>query len=192
MHFPLGYILVALLMLALAAWWTFSKFFDNYPFAVVQAGVLYRDGFRTLRELDGTIARARIKTVVSLLDDDEIKSPPFCDESTFCQSRGVRMVRIPIRLGGWPTSEGIHQFLAVVSDPSAQPVLVHCAQGVRRTGMMVAAYRRSVQGLSAQQTADGMLTFGHSRRTIGDIQRFIDVYDAAAKCMIADLPVSDE
>jgi protein tyrosine/serine phosphatase len=57
-------------------------------------------------------------------------------------------------------------------------VLVHCAQGVRRTGFFVAAYQMSVMGYDQQKAKDSILTFGHSDNTINDIRKFIDGYDA--------------
>jgi hypothetical protein len=37
-----------------------------------------------------------------------------------------------------------------------------------------------------------MLTFGHSMRTVGDVQRFIDVYDPKARRMTEELARSKE
>jgi protein-tyrosine phosphatase len=132
------------------------------------------------------------KTVVSLVDDSENAREPFAEESALCEENGADLVRIAVPLGGWPTSEQVREFLQIAGDPSRQPVLVHCAQGVRRTGMMVAAYQESVMKFDRDQAKAALLAFGHSQRTVGDVQRFIDVYDPAAQMMTEQLPQSTE
>jgi protein tyrosine/serine phosphatase len=175
-----------------AGWWVFRTYFDTYHLATVQAGVLYRDGVRTLRQFQLAADKTHVKTVVSLVDDQEIRQSPFTDELKYCSQHGITVVRVPILLGGWPTGDQIKEFLSVVADPSRRPVLVHCAQGVRRTGMMVAAYQRSVLNYDQDKTIEVMLTFGHSQRTVGDVQRFIENYDPQAETMTQDLPRSVE
>ena len=185
-------IIIAVAILAAAGWWIFWAYFDTYHLATVKSGVLYRDGVRSLHEFDLAARRINVKTVVSLVDDQEINQPPFTEEMAYCKEHGIEVVRIPVLLGGWPRGDQISQFLAIATDPARQPVLVHCAQGVRRTGMMVAAYERSVLGMNKDQTMAAMLTFGHSRRTVGDVQKFIETYDPATKQMTQDLPQSAE
>jgi protein tyrosine/serine phosphatase len=158
----------------------------------VNAGILYRDGVRDLHQFDLAAKKTHVKTVVSLVDDQEITHTPFTDEMAYCQVHGIKVIRLPVPLGGWPRGDQISQFLAITRDPSLQPVLVHCAQGVRRTGMMVAAYERSVLKLDKEQTTAAMLTFGHSQRTVGDVMRFIDTYDPQTEQMTAEMPLSHE
>ncbi len=173
-------------------WWVFWAYFDTYHLATVQPGVLYRDGVRSLRQFKLAAEKTHVRTVVSLVDDQEIQQPPFTDEMNYCAAHGITVVRVPIVLGGWPSGDEIKQFLAVVADPTNRPVLVHCAQGVRRTGMMVAAYQISVLNYDKEKTTADMLTFGHSQRTVGDVQRFIDTYDPQTQSMTQDLPQSVE
>jgi protein tyrosine/serine phosphatase len=184
-------ILIALILIA-AGWWTFWTFFDTYHLATVKDGVLYRDGVRTLHEFNLAAQRMHVKTVVSLVDDREITQPPFTDELAYCKAHGIDVVRLPVPLGGWPRGEQIDRFLAIADDPARQPVLVHCAQGVRRTGMMVAAYQLSIMKLDKDQAVAAIKGFGHSNRTIGDVKRFIEVYDPRTRQMTADLPHSQE
>jgi protein tyrosine phosphatase (PTP) superfamily phosphohydrolase (DUF442 family) len=157
--------------------------------------VLYRDGNRGVREFAHAVERGKIRTVVCLIDDKELSDkakPEFAAEMDFARQRGLKIERIPIQLGGWPTVADIDRFLSVVSDKQNQPVLVHCAQGVRRTGMMVAAYQQSVLGWDDARCKDAILTFGHSQRTAGDVQRFIEVYDPVTRSVPVDLPVGKE
>jgi protein tyrosine/serine phosphatase len=53
------------------------------------------------------------------------------------------------------------EFLAVVTDPARQPVLVHCEMGVIRTGALVAAYQVLVEGLDSRLALQQMPLFGH-------------------------------
>lgn len=188
----LGPIILVAAILAAAGWWVFWAYFDTYHLETVKAGVLYRDGVRGLHPFELAARKIHVRTVVSLVDDREISQPPFTDEMAYCQANGIEVIRLPITLGGWPHGDQISRFLAIAADPARQPVLVHCAQGVRRTGMMVAAYQLSVLKLDKQQALAAIKSFGHSRRTVNDVKRFIEVYDPKAEQMTADMPPSSE
>jgi len=187
-----GPIILLVLILAGVGWWAFWSYFDTYHLATVRDGALYRDGMRTLHQFDLAARRTHVKTVVCLLDDGEIGHPPFTDELQYCKSHGIDVVRVPVTLGGWPDGDQIRQFLAVATDPARQPVLVHCAQGVRRTGMMVAAYQCTVLHFDKDKALAAIRSFGHSRRTVDDIKRFIDVYDPQTQRMTRQLEPSQE
>ena len=80
--------------------------------------------------------RMGIKTVVCLriLDRD----------SRLLSGLGLRYRHISVK--HWhPEREDVLEFLRIATEPRNQPVLVHCREGVDRTGMMVAAYRMAVQ-----------------------------------------------
>ena len=96
------------------------------------------------------------------------------------------------RLLGFETGDQIDEFLKIAADPKRQPVLVHCAQGVRRTGMMVAAYQESVLGYDQSKAKAAILSFGHSQRTMSDVTKFIDLYDPKQRSLPTTLPVGIE
>jgi len=192
---PLVLVSVGVVVLSVSAVLLWRAKRGTYHFATVDPGKLYRDGNRGEREFCHALERGRIKTIVDLVDDGELSDrskPELGAEAGWCAARGVRVERVPVKLGGWPTSDDVKKFLAIVADKQNQPVLVHCAQGVRRTGMMVAAYQRSVLGWDALRCKAAMMTFGHSSRTVGDVERFIDVYDPKTGAVPEGLPMGKE
>lgn len=60
-----------------------------------------------------------------------------------------------------PVDADVLTFLRIVTDKASQPVLVHCAQGSDRTGMMVAIYRIVVQGWSKDDALKEMVEGGY-------------------------------
>jgi len=67
----------------------------------------------------------------------------------------------PIPMFAWHAEdEDVVRFLKLVSDPSKQPVFVHCQHGADRTGLMVAIYRIAIQGWSRQDAINEMTQGG--------------------------------
>jgi protein tyrosine/serine phosphatase len=190
------YVIVAVCVVCIAvAFLVWRQWFETYHLAAVQEGVLYRDGNRGPREFATMVRRVHPKTIVALIDDEEIadpEKPEFKAEIEFAREQGITIERVPVKLGGWPTTEDVQKFFAIATDKNKQPVLVHCAQGVRRTGMMAAAYQESVLGWDRQKTIDAILRFGHSERSIGDVKRFIEIYDPVKREVTQQLPQSQE
>lgn len=195
---PLALRGVVLLIVGIAL--TFGAFYlwkvhGTYHFAVVEPGVLYRDGLKSSSQYATTLDHVHPKTVVSLIDENEQSDPSkpqLAAEGELCASRGIVLDRIPVRLGGWPSSADVQRFLAIVADKSNHPVLVHCAQGVRRTGMFVAAYQESVLGYGRDKAKAAVLSFGHGQNTVEQIDRFIDEYDPKTETVPADLGKGSE
>lgn len=190
---------LALVALVLAAggfaWW---RWVETYHLKTVREGVLYRDGHQSPREFVNAIGRVKPKTVVCLVDENEVKDPAkpqFQEEVRLLAEKGIKLEHIPVKLGGYPTTDDVRRFLGVVERKENQPVLVHCAQGVRRTGMMVAAYQMSLDAdrLDKEKAKAAIETFGHSERTTRDVKKFIDVYDPATREVTQTLkPTGDE
>jgi protein tyrosine phosphatase (PTP) superfamily phosphohydrolase (DUF442 family) len=175
-------LIVLVIALAAGGAYVWRCHLDTYHLATVQPRVLYRDGNQSPCQFATAVRKVQPKLVVSLIDDAELADPTkpqFQAEQELLRKKGVRLERIPVKLGGWPTKADVEKFLGLTSDPANQPVLVHCAQGVRRTGMMAAAHQMATMGYDKEQAKAGVLTFGHSDRTVSDIRSFIDGYDPA-------------
>jgi protein tyrosine phosphatase (PTP) superfamily phosphohydrolase (DUF442 family) len=186
-------VLVVALVAGGAYFW--HCYIKTYHLATVQPHALYRDGNQSPCQFETAVRKVRPKVVVSLVDDNEVadeEKPQFQAEQKFLAERGVRLERIPIKLGGWPSKADVERFIQVASNAENQPVLVHCAQGVRRTGMMVAAYQMKQMGYDRARAKAELLAFGHSDRTVNDVRRFIDGYDPATGNVPENYMPSDE
>ena len=165
------------LLLVGAGFLVWRQFFQTYHLVVVDPGKLYRDGNRSLREFKNTLRKANPRTVIAVVDEKEFAEPEFVAAREVVQSRGLEFHWIPIRAGWYPTAEQVREFLKIASDPAKQPVLYHDDEGIRRAGMMMAAYQESVLGFDDAKTKAAIEAFGHSDRTVDEVRRFIDVYD---------------
>ncbi len=77
-------------------------------------------------------------------------------ESAFAAREGLRLFSFDLSASRPPSSEDVARFLALVSDPENQPVLVHCRNGVDRTGYLLGIYRIETASWSPERAAREM------------------------------------
>ena len=105
---------------------------DEHIFAGAQPQI--PEGIRELRDVYG------IKSVVDLQQENALE----VQESLACTDLGVDLYSIPL-----PGVELFHELpdkqvtmaLAVLNNPDAWPVFVHCAHGADRTGAIIGIHR---------------------------------------------------
>lgn len=152
-------------------------YFETYHLVTVDPGKLYRNGHRSMREWKNAQRHAQAKTVVVVIDEEEYNQPEFVEERDYCKAHGIDYTWINIKAGTYPRPEQVKQFLVIATDPAKQPVLYHDDEGIRRAGMMMAAYQMSVMGYDKAKAKSAIEAFGHSDRTIDNVRAFIDAYD---------------
>jgi protein tyrosine/serine phosphatase len=149
-------------------------FNDNDPSHVseVVPAKLYRSGQLTAYGLEQAIAQYGIRTVINLRGEEP--DPDLGGgqgEREFCAAHGVRYVHLgvhPERDDLFPTGEHperplppfVQEFLNTMDDPANCPVLIHCAGGKHRTGLLAASYRIVNQDYSAAQASAEMMSYG--------------------------------
>jgi len=128
-------------------------------FCVVTPGVLWRGG-KPGNDGAEWLIRHGVRTIVNLelvLDDKRALDRATVEDATNYQ---VGYFRIhdwePLRLLAPSVADDhIAHFLAIVSQ-EPKPVFVHCRYGENRTGVMVAAYRILVEGVSDKEAIEEM------------------------------------
>jgi protein tyrosine/serine phosphatase len=119
-------------------------------FGCVVAGVLYRSGQPGRASLDAWVPRYGIRTIVNLRTPQALaKDRDAHEEAAFVQERNIKFVLLPMTPETYARSAA--KFRELMADRSNHPVLVHCAKGKERTGVLVADYRISFDGWSAEQ-----------------------------------------
>ena len=94
-----------------------------------------------------------IRAVVDLRCQDDEEGDFNPEEGAEIGQAGMKHVHIPMTKLG-PNAEDVGRFLDAMADPANRPVLIHCAAGRVRSGMMVAVYRMEFQSWSNQQALD--------------------------------------
>jgi len=104
------------------------------------------EGFAELKKLG-------VKTVIDLREDKKRHA------AGWVRAAGMEYVNIPLRASRPATEAETEQFLQLVNDPANWPVYVHCKGGRHRTGALVAVYRITHDGWSADLAFKEMLDY---------------------------------
>lgn len=139
--------------------------------AEVEPGVLYRSAQPSGRQLRHAINRHGIRTVVIAREGE---SSRIADEKRAAQDAGVAVIQLPIVSGAEVRDEDIRSFFDAVDDPTRRPVLVHCAAGRHRTGLLCALYRIERQGWDPGRAREEMLSFGFDEAGHRELLRQFD------------------
>jgi tyrosine-protein phosphatase SIW14 len=124
-----------------------------YNFGEVRPGQIYRSAQPSPLFLRWLVREHGIRTLINLRG----RTPGY--ESHFAAVHGLRVFSFDLSAIEPPSEADVQRFLAIVSDPANQPVLVHCRQGVDRTGYMLALYRMQHEGWTAERAAREMNWF---------------------------------
>ena len=139
--------LVAISLIVVGGVWAATRHRGAHHFTGVVDGVLYRSGQPAGDDWARLQRDYHFRTVVNLRDDGPTDQP----EDALVARHGMRYVHIPMSNHRRPTTQQAEQFLQVMRDPASAPVLVHCARGYNRTGVLIAVYRMRVQGWSLER-----------------------------------------
>lgn len=138
-------------------------YFDTYHFAIVQPGVLYRDGFQGMRRFENAYRQRPFKSVINLQSDGDHEQykDDLAAQKQFLKEHNIAWYHISMKQKTAPTQEQMDEFVRLVKDPKNQPVFAHDSQGVIRMGMMVAVWQKEGMGYSYEQTMAAVNRFGH-------------------------------
>jgi protein tyrosine phosphatase (PTP) superfamily phosphohydrolase (DUF442 family) len=127
---------------------------------IVEPGRFYRSGQLTAAGFTDAVRQLGIRTIINVQDDFPDPDLPLhfftsetVKESDLCKRLGVQYVWLPPdlqprRTPGGPRPHAIDEFLAIMDNPQAYPVLLHCKAGLHRTGVLTAVWRMEYQGWS--------------------------------------------
>lgn len=124
-----------------------------YNFGAVEPGRIYRSAQPSPLFLRWVVRRHGIRTLVNLRGRTEGY------ESAFAAREGLRLHSFDLSARRPPSKAQVARFLAVLRDPENYPLLVHCRNGVDRTGYMVGIYRVEVAGWPAGRATREMNRF---------------------------------
>ena len=128
-----------------------------YNFGTVEPERVYRSSQPSPLFLRYLVEHYGVRSLVNLRG----RTPGF--ESDFAARHRLRLFSFDLSASRPPSQAEVARFLEIVSNPANQPVLVHCRNGVDRTGYMLGLYRIEADGWSPERAAREMsryLQFG--------------------------------
>jgi protein tyrosine/serine phosphatase len=124
-----------------------------HNFGTVREGQVYRSAQPSPLLLRYAVARYGVRSLVNLRG----RTPGF--ESAFAARRGLHLFVLDLSSSRPPSRAQVDWFLRIVSDPENQPVLVHCRNGVDRSGYMLGVYRVERDGWDRKRALREMNRF---------------------------------
>ncbi len=130
-----------------------------YHFRRVDKGKLYRCGKLSQLAFRLITKTHKIKTVINLIEDAEYNKQWFLQQQSFCHNNGINYFPIPIHCP--PNLNQIQQLIDIFDTIDNYPTLIHCKQGVLRTGLVVAIYQKNYCNMDNETILTRMPNFRH-------------------------------
>ena len=118
------------------------------------------------------LAEIGIKTIINLRGTDELTRA----EEAEAKAAGIVYFNIPMPGLSRPTHEQISRVMEIVGNQESGPVFIHCKRGSDRTGTVVAVYRISRDGWTADKALTEAKRFGLSWMEFGMKDYVSDYY----------------
>jgi tyrosine-protein phosphatase SIW14 len=110
-------------------------------------------GAQPTKEDYADLAAMGVKTVINFQKGDAES------EQKLVVANRMKFYQIGMSDKSEPAPEQVEHFLKIVNDPANLPVFVHCAGGRHRTGAMIAIYRMTHDGWTADRAYQEMKQF---------------------------------
>jgi len=175
-------------VVALGAWaWVGNIAPNLYPknFGVVDEGAVYRAGRLTPEAIREIVEARGVRTIVDL-GAHEAGSPGERREDRTALALGVTLHRFPLFGDGRGDPNQYVRALRVMTDPAAQPVLVHCAAGSERTGVAVALYRLIVENATLESAMDEAREYRHDPAGNPHVRAMVETWREAVGAALRD------
>lgn len=144
-------------------------------FGVVVEGELYRSGELTPTTTARVVREHGIRTIIDLGAHE-----PGSAEDTRAQATadalGVARFRLPLFGDARGDPNRYAEALAIMTDPNAQPVLVHCAAGAQRTGCAVALFRHIVEDVELDDAYREAFLYRHDPDDNPHLKAMLDMW----------------
>jgi tyrosine-protein phosphatase SIW14 len=135
-----------------------AQYATTKRFREVTPGRFYRSGQMNASGFTDSIERFKIKTVINLQHENPDPAlsetwlgKPVIHEKALCEKLNVRYLLLTPDILPTPndltkTPPAVEEFLKVLDDESAYPILIHCKAGLHRTGRLTAIFRMEKEG----------------------------------------------
>lgn len=113
---------------------------DQFPTGKV--GIMAKpDGSNFLEDEIKNLSVQHIDTLVSLLEEKEIKELELEEEENYCRQFGINFINFPIR--DFSVPEEISQFIILIDDinmrlKNGESIVIHCWMGIGRSSLLAA------------------------------------------------------
>jgi tyrosine-protein phosphatase SIW14 len=151
----------------------------------VAPGRFYRSGQMNAAGFRDTIERYKIKTVVNLQHENPDPNlaerwlgKPAIHEKDLCEQLRVRYVLLTPDILPEPNDlrkqpPAVADFLKLLDDESAYPILIHCKAGLHRTGRLTAIYRMEKEGWDTREALRELRANGYGYAAASESDDFI-------------------
>jgi protein tyrosine/serine phosphatase len=160
-----------------------------YHFKTVDPGKVYRSGCLSAAGLNAVYDKVHFKTIVVVRSEGEVKENKdnwYTREVDFCKKHGLNFEFFPLPAGCPPNPQQVKRFNKIISNSDMYPIIIHCEEGVIRTGMMVSIYKIVKMGQSGQYVWDHLARFGHSFARYPQVKDFIVNFNLQKELQKAD------
>jgi protein tyrosine/serine phosphatase len=103
------------------------------------------------------------------------------DEEKVARSLGLKYFKASWSGDGIVTEKDLQWAYKIITKPENQPILIHCARGTSRTGVVVAYYRLRHCHWSRARIREEMLHYRHQPERNAELEALIDgLFDSRA------------
>lgn len=139
---------------------------------------IYRSGQLTVAATAKVVDRYGIRTIVDL-GTHEPGTPEERIAQKTAEALGLTRHRFDLEGDATGDPNDYVAALRILTDPAAQPVLVHCGAGAERTGCIVALYRQIEQGWDEDLAYAETKNYRHSSQRNPRLRRVLEYYGDA-------------